>query len=359
MDFLATVFIYHGFLSIMTIMIAGFGILFTSTFFKEKGYVHKLISVISGFLLVLAFILMILIGILNPTLFGFGYIQDDFKKIALKGNILWAEDSLLMGDGEGGSEESMYRIHAVDLDNGKELFRKPMGDMFHLIGMKGNLAWVQKENDIVGLDFLSGDEKIVLNEKSLMKYSPKLTSGIFKFELNPETLKVEVTAKDGTEVTIDPSEDSGSSQLSTGALEDDNGYQIEDDYISKNDTQLFSLTDAAKRQLADGQNHVLNNDLGFLNGRFLSYDPITQRVFILSYPTLDEKNKDFIVRCLSSQGDLLWEIKSSDLDNNYLINPYPWPGLGFVYQDQFILNDGDLVVSLNISDGKVHWQTRM
>lgn len=360
MDFLVSILIMHAFVIIMALMFGALGFMFFTAFTGNETAKKVLMGVSVG-LFVLMFVVMIFMGIVNPAVFGYGFLQDDFHVVTQRGNILWGEDSLLVGDGEGGIPTEIYRIHGIDLDTGKRLFRGLMGADFEIIGTKGSLVWVEKDRQYVGLDFYTGTEKIVLNDQTLVQHSPQLKNGIYTFDLNRETLLLHVTAKDGTELSIDPSADFPLPQGdSASQSEPSHTYEVEDDRIvgGKWNT-AFSFSDAAKKQLLDGNGRVLNNDLFFLHGRFLQFDPGSERIFIVSTPTLDEGNNQFIVRCMTSKGALVWEIQSSALEESNFMNIDAHPGAAFIYKDQFILTVGNTLFSMNISDGHIRWKNRL
>lgn len=356
MDFLASIMIMHGFVVVMSLMFGALGFMFATAIFRKEP-VRKWLMGISIGLFGVMFAVLIFMGILNPTIFGYGLIQDDFKFIAVQGNVLWGEDSILMGDGDGGISSEMYRIYGVDLDKGTRVFRNFMGPNFDILGIKNGWVWAKRDKNLVGYDFATGGQKVLLNEQTITKYSPKLEKGVFSYNLNPKTLLVDVTTKDGTEISIDPSADFISSSV---AVDHENDLEIEDTRIIRdNYAELFALSDAAKKQLMDGQGHVLNDQLFFLDGKFLQYDEKTQRVFITSSTSLDVNDRGYVLRSLSLNGDLMWELKDSDLEESNFYNIEPRPDAAVIYKDQLILAAGNVLFSLNISDGHVKWKTQI
>lgn len=356
MDFLASIMIMHGFVLVMGLMFGALGFMFATAIFRKEP-VRKWLMGTSIGLFGAMFAVLIFMGILNPTIFGFGLIQDDFKFVAVQENVLWGEDSILMGDGDGGIASEMYRIQGIDLDKGTRVFRDLVGSSFDILGIKNGWVWAKKDQNLVGYDFATGGQKVLLNEQTIAKYSPKLEKGVFSYSLNPKTLLVDVTAKDGTEISVDPSADFTSSSVD---IDDKKDIEIEDTRITRdNYVQLFALSDVAKKQLTDGQGHVLNDQLFFLNGKFLQYDEKTQRVFVTSSTSLDVNDKGYVLRCLSLKGDLMWELKDSDLEESNFLNIEPRPDAAVIYKDQLILAAGNVLFSLNISDGHVKWEVRL
>lgn len=308
---------------------------------------------------VFPFAIFIFVSFINPSLFGFGYITDNIDIVAQEENILLTMDSTTHSGGEVSESYVTHRLQSINLDTGATIFRKPMGSSFEALGSKNQYAWGRRGKDIVGINLQTGDAEIVVNEKNLMKNFPEVHKGVYEYTYNPETFLIDVVSKDGLTLSIDPTSNTKVSNTPQPIEPKNMGdYRIKDDYaVVQNNTALIALSNDKAQKLVDAKGRVLNTAVTFLKAKFLQFDERTQQVVVLSYETLEKK--DFIIRSISLEGELIWEVKQRDIPVGDIFSRHPTLTANFFYKDKIIFVFHGFLFSLSMSDGQVNWVKRI
>ncbi len=205
LNFIITFWWVYGFLALILILFIGFASMFAMEALKIK-LSFKVFAPFTFVFAVLPFLLFIFVDFINPYLLGLGYTTDNFEVVVHEENVLWGMDDWFLSGGGYGSV-IVYRIQGIDLDTGKKLFRRSIADYFKAQGNKNELVWVstgEELADLLGIDLKTGQTKITINEKYLIKNFPELSKGVHKYTYNPKTSLVDVISKDGKTLSMDP-----------------------------------------------------------------------------------------------------------------------------------------------------------
>ncbi len=328
----------------------------------EKYLPRKLFIALILFFVVLPFACWLFVAQINPRYVGYGYSTDNFKVVVQQDNVLWGMNKwTISGTHNRGS--GIYRIQGINLDSGKKLFKRLIPYHFKTIGHKNHLVWASTGKDIVGMDISSGETRITINDNNLMKKFPKLARGVYKFSFNPKTSLFDVLSKDGFRISIDPVANTQVNHPVESVTKsiykiDDQGILENLSSISEDYARIIAFDQGnIKQNLLDKNRQALNKDLTFLKGKFLLFDNVASKALIMSYETLDKK--EFILRCLSLDGKLLWEAKQHDLKVGDFFNAKPEFEKALFYKDKVIMAFDGFVFSLDSSDGHLNWLTRM
>ncbi len=291
---------------------------------------------------------------LNPRHGGYGYAVDNFEVVAQEDNILWGIDYRTTpgGGATGGGGVAIYRVQGLNLDSGTKLFRKLIPYEFKALGDKNHLVWVSTGKEVLGMDLMSGETRITINEQNLMEKFPELAKGVYEYKYNTNTSLVDVVSKDGTSISIDPVANIKIDHAATSLTKSEHDAGNLDTLRRK-----ITFKGDIRQKLTDANGHILNEDLTFLKGEFLLFDKASERALVMSYETLDKKK--FVLRYLSLDGKLLWEAKQHDLKVGDFFNSEPRFEKAFLYKDKVIMAFYGFVFSLNVSNGHLNWLTRM
>ncbi len=330
----------------------------------QQKYLPRKVSIGIIVFLCLVFGCWFFVSQINPYYLGYGYSTDKFEVVAQEDNILWGMNRWVIS-GVRRSGPTIYRIQGLNLDSGRKLFRRLIKNhVAPVVGSKNGIVWTSKDKDFVGMDLRSGKTRIAINEKSLIEKFPVLAKGIYQYNFNPKTSLFDVLSKDGFRISVDPTTNKKVDHPIEPVT--DSKYKIDEHYgISEklsDSSEYYSTAFAFDREdsrnkLIDKDGHILNNDLTFLEGSFLLFDKPSSKLLLMSYETLDRK--EFILRCVSLNGELLWEAKQHDLKIGDFFNSEPKFSNASVYKDKLIVAFEGFVVSLNASNGHVNWLTRM
>lgn len=353
-DFLISVFWAYGlwlFFAIIPLYFVGMILI------EEKKIVipPKYSIAAAALFLGLPFVIFLFLFILNPYFLGYGYATDNFEVVAREDNVLWGVNYWILPGGEGTGSSISYRVQGLDLDGGKIYFRRIMPDFFEVLGQKDGTVWVSNGHDVLGVDIKTGMTKVTVNEKTLMLRFPELSAGVHEYKLNTQTMLFDVTSKLGAKISVDPL--SGTKVEPSPKPEDNERYEMLDTVITENYQTHMALKGDTVQKLTDGTGKIINDDVNFLEGRFILHDRNSGDAVVLSYETLDKK--EFILRGFSMDGKLRWEAKQSRLGVGDIFIPAPEFETAFFYKDKAIIAFDGFVVSLDKSTGKLNWSTRM
>ncbi len=353
LDFITTFFDVYGVACFIIATFLGFGISIIA-----KKIPPKVSMTLILFFVVLPFTCWIFASQINPRYVGYGYAVKDFKVAVQEDSVLWIINSSWISNYSetGGESEIMYRIQGLNLDSGTKLFRKLIPDEFETLGHKNHLVWASTGKGIIGMDLMTGETRITVNEQNLMGQFPEFAKGVYEYKYNPKTFLIDVISQDGLRISVDPVSNVKVDHPIESATEEH--YEVNNYGISKKyEKSIISLDRNVRQKLVNQYGDVLNNDLVFLKGKFLLFDEPSSKVLVMSYETLDKKG--FILRYLSLDGKLLWQAKQHDLKVGDFFNAEPEFEKALFYKDKVIMAFEGFVFSLDSSDGHLNWLTRM
>lgn len=357
MDFLVTVCWVIGIWAILVLI----PVIMTCVIVVEEKKLklpQKVYIAFTAAFVVIPMVCAFFVGLINPYFFAFGYATDNFEVVANEENVLWGMDYwILPGGGDaGGGSSIVYRVQGLNLDDGRKMFRRPIADLFEVHGQNDGLVWASADHhELVGIDIKTGQTRVIVNEEYLTKNFPELAEGVHEYRYNPETRLVDVVSKIGTKISVDPVK---KIKVEPNPKEESaERYEMYDSGISENYRTILTLQGDTVEKLADGEGNILNDDVTFLEGKFILHDRASGRVVILSYATLDKN--EFIVRSFTEKGELLWETGQSELGVGDIFIPHPRFEKALYYQGNAIVAFDGFVMSLDKSTGKPNWVSRM
>jgi hypothetical protein len=339
----------------------GLTFVFVASYYILHDRVKKLPKFVNISLIILLLaipsLLFIFSSIINPNYLGYGYSINGFEVVAHQDNVLWSQDYYVTSGGKFGSS-AQYRIQALNLNNGQKLFNKLSSNKFKIQGSSNHNVWMNTDKEIIGLDIQTGKVTTTINEQNLIQAIPELSSGIYEINFNKKTSFIDIKSKDGLDLTVNPA------TLKKVIIQE---KQEADAAILKIDDQcihypsgerILTLDRQGERQtLEDGNKKKLNQDLFFLGGKFLQIDTVAKIAIILSNETLEKTN--YLIRCVSLQGKLIWEGKQDILKIKDFYNPNPSYKMSFIYNNDLILAFDGFIISLKLSNGEVNWRARL
>ena len=352
MDFIITFFKNYGFFSLFGLFVIS---LLLAWFIKYRKKRAVLKSILTALILVfIIFIFSFFLNAINSKHIGFGYCNGRFKVLACGDNILWGMDEF-----KSKNDSKIYRIQGLNLDNGKKLFRKLIDHPFEYIGYKKHLMWAYTEEggkNVIGMDPSSGKERLTTDEYNLMKRVPEFSKIIYRYSSGAHSPLAALASKNG--LRIEESEiEKKPGGYSVKKIDSQNDYELSAQKFSASNGNVIAFGTEEKQKLQDAKGDILNNELIFYSGAFLLFDERAEKLVTLSY-TGPEK-KEFILRYLSTDGNLVWKVKQSDLKVGDLFNSEPAFEKVFIYKEQLIFVFEGFVFSLDSFNGQLNWLTRV
>ncbi len=292
---------------------------------------------------------------LNPGIFGFGQVKK-IDEAFIHQNSLIAIDHLLSGDGEG-SQWEYYRLHGMNLTDGKKNFRVLLGQNYlNIFGFNDQTVLIQMTpHTLCGYHITTGEKIFEITAQALEEAAPELKSGILDYSFNLPTGLLKVTTKNGLTYTVDPKTFS-IVDANSFAGEPYQPYQNQLKEFSEQNSNFsdFSLTDDIRKKLTKS-GRILNSELEFIDGQLLAIFPDLKIVTIISYDSTDHHT--FTLSGLSFQGDLLWQLEeNTDLKLITLstpINPFTF---AYNFNNHLIVLAGGYIISINAQNGKYEIQ---
>lgn len=356
MDFLVTVCWVIGIWAILVLI----PVIMTCVIVVEEKKLkmpQKVYVAFTAAFVVIPMVCAFFVLIINPYFFAFGYATDNFEVVANEENVLWGMDYWILPGGDaGGGSSIVYRIQGLDLDNGRKMFRRPIADLLEVHGENDGLVWASADQyELVGIDIRTGQTRVIVNEEYLTKNFPELAEGVHEYRYNRETRLVDVVSKVGTKISVDPVK---KVKVEAKPVEENaERYEMYDSGISENYQTILTLKGDTVEKLADGEGNILNDDVTFLEGKFILHDRAAGKVVILSYATLDKE--EFILRSFNEKGELLWESDQKKLGVGDIFIPHPPFEKALYYQGNAVVAFNGFVISLDGSTGQLQWRVRM
>lgn len=285
---------------------------------KQENVFQK--SIAAGALAVLGVcILSFFINFINMKHVGYGYSTSRFKLLAVGDNVLWGLDDFTKNEGP-----TLGRVQALDLDCGKKLFRKIASQPIEFIGYRKHLMWFAINNslkNIVGMDPLTGKERVATNGFDLIKKIPEFSSAICK--LSPVIqYSLSLTIAKGLRI----------------------GESAYEDVLNMYSVKILE--------------HKTNKrEYGLRPDKSLYYDPTAETYIAVTYTT--PSRKEFMVSYHSKKGHLIWNVRQAEIEVGDFFNESPAFEKVFVYGDNLIFIFDGFVFSLANFNGQLNWLTRV
>jgi len=320
-------------------------------FLRKQSLIGNGITRWMVFVIFIIFSVSIFINEINPEYLGLGYATTKPKLLLHQKRVVWLEDYYSRSAGGMGSSVN-YRIRGIDLADGKLLFTKLMGRDYELQGNGTKIAWIKSDDKLFATDISNGLTVDTFDSKRLGKLEG-METGVFKFDYDPLSESIEVTAKNGHKTSVLVSDD-----LKKSANPLNQNLMVDANLIcSKDGIPIVSLHKQGEQQWLVFVNNKKANALFLLAGRILAVDTLTGRFFTFSYKTLERK--EFMISCITMDGNLCWQAGQQDLGASDFIIPSPRFNASFFYEDKLvILVDGFLLV-LEGNNGQLVWLKRI
>jgi hypothetical protein len=206
-------------------------------------------------------------------------------------------------------------------------------------------------------------QEVFIKENNLWLIDDQITSGAIDIGFFSPNYRLQIVNLDNgkkAETKMSSNSDDFAKEKRTIENEHRKQYYIYPNSISdslqKTIVELKTLK-GLRKGLFDNNNHRLNENLFFLDGEFLLFDKSSQVFITLSYETLDKIN--FILRCISTEGKLIWETKQAKLKVGNFFNKKPILEKSFFYQDNIVYYFTGFAFSLKTNNGEVNWLTKL
>jgi len=320
---------------------------------------------------VICFSLFISITWINNSILGLGKVNH-FRKALIHKNILFASDYIVEGSGTGGIRGSgggkkyfHWRLHGLNLDTGKKIFRVfPNQSYQKIAGFTNELFIIERgrarfgmdlpyqADNYIAYDIQTGDEKFMLSEQFLEKNNPTFANLINGFTFKNEHFIV--TSKDGEEFTLN----NFNFKLSPIPLDSTKVFQpsnfMAEEEVDEGDTftNLHGLKFSGdiRKQILDEKGNILNKKNFFIDGGFLQAFLNKKIITILSYTATD--HSETIISGVFYNGKLAWQI--TELKNLSIEGSYSF---SFIYNENLILIIGGTVLAIDPETGTINWRT--
>jgi hypothetical protein len=270
-----------------------------------------------------------------------------------------------------GSEDPFeyYRLQILDKNTGNRLYRKNIstdGDA-KLLAQKGESLFFQERKNFIFWNIPSGIIYQKLNQETLPQIYPVFSGGIENIHYSSQDSLMEVSAKNGMNYLIIPFslQIYEKSKFPKPAKTTNRpAYWVENSRLMQNNQpypmtvfELNNLPDNYKIKRLVRSEHVINENLTFLEGSFLGVCNAVSTCIIISYETTDKKN--FILTGLDFQGKLLWQMKQAELDADDSFTLDTDLGVSTIIGNDLIFTVGGFVFSIHCQTGKLNWENRL
>ena len=260
--------------------------------------------------------------LLNAMYLGYGN-PKGVKQVMVSDGKLYVADFLLGGGSRATSASPYSRIHILEPETGKKIFRFPTGESGELTGIKGD-SLIFYGDDLLKI-FSSSNGKLIakLNRKTLPKIFPELSSGIDNVGVSHSEKMLELRTLDGNHYNL---------SMKTAVLYPAKNNKFDEEPELKNKlyinneheivtnnkpggTTLLQLDgDNGNQEIRyiKGRNNSKVNDAKFLMGHFIAVSEKHNCFVILSYETTKKIGLTLTGLTLSEQNKL-WELKHDSL----------------------------------------------
>lgn len=299
----------------------------------------------------LIFSISIFINEINPEYLGYGYATTGPRLLLQQKGILWLGDHYSRSAGGMGSSVN-YRIRGIDLANGKLLFTKLMGRSYELQGNGTKVAWLKSDERLFATDLINGATVDTFDSKRLGKLEG-METGVYKFDYNALTESIEVIAKNGHKTSVLVKD--GTEKLASSL---DSNLKVDANLIRTRDgIPMVSLHKEGEQQRVVFANKKDVNSLFLLAGHILAVDRLAGRFFIFSYKTLERK--EFIISCITMDGNLCWQVGQQQLGASDFIIPSPRLNSSFFYNGELVVVVEGFLFVLEGDSGGLKWLKRI
>jgi hypothetical protein len=348
-----------GFFLLLTIIIA--------TLF----YVHPVCDTVDSFLkrfnlfrlrriiLVFAYMLMfspMILPILNTSYWGYGPVKS-FNEAGIVDTYLYAIDEKSLGGGKVGLPSHYLRLHLIDLNDGRCLFRHMIGStgisrysgplVFCAPGEKRLL--VRLNDAITAFEIPTGHNDYRISRDTLPHLVNSFKKDVVTYTFCGRSSIIDALTADGYHILVNP--------FTLKVLS-----SIPEKYADPGALRLrtfqdtgspFILSQGPRKMLLNAQYGTpVNNSEVFIEGSILQVIPRSRMVIIASYT--DMYKQSLLLTGISPEGKKLWRkgqeaftsAESSAID------------FSAIYNNDLILMIGGNISSINVKTGHVSWQKK-
>jgi hypothetical protein len=301
--------------------------------------------------MIFIFSVSIFINEINPEYLGLGYATTGPKLLLHQKGVIWLEDYYSRSAGGMGSSVN-YRIRGIDLENGKLLFTKLIGRNYELQGNGTKVAWLKSDDKLLATSLINGST-IDMFDRSRLGKLKGMETGVYKFDYNAITESIEVIAKNGHKISILAKD--GSEKLPNPI---DPNLKVDANLIRTRDgVTIVSLHKQGEQQRLVFAKKKDASKLFLLSGCMLAVDTLAGRFFTFSYKTLERK--EFIISCITMDGNLCWQVGQQQLGASDFIIPSPRLNASFFYNGKLVVVLEGFIFVLEGNSGGLEWLKRV
>ena len=331
---------------------------------KPSGEVSLFLQVVS---IMIGVIGPILLGATNQLVCGYGF-SDTLMPVGLRGDVMLFQSVFETDD------SSTYKLHGVNLETGKKLFRRSFRNL-NLVGKleawNGDLVWINpskgmvhpRSDEIIALSSTTGKTVFELERNTLRKKSG-LKAEISKIGSFTGDNTIIIQTKDGRWTEVDPVKltvlrEQDYPVTSTNPPSDFKIKKIDCTSTALVMDTVWRLEGDTRMQLQfdePGDDRVAGAPgMVFIKGCLIPAFLDRNRILIMSWEDTDKKH--FLFHSFSVEGKLIWRLQGRDMEEHGIQNA--WLSLLTRHRGNLILLMGGYVVSINIDNGNINWMLRL
>jgi hypothetical protein len=279
-----------------------------------------------------------------------------FSDIFASENVICLIQRITSHDDDLGIIETVrYRLHIIDNQTGRRLFKKKMGqnDMEVLLLKNEKLmikVRVPQLPDIFRLmDTKSWQILIEYSNETLPQMFTEFSSGVAEeIDFDNESKLLYAYAKDGKRWYIDANE--------RKILTDKDNQERRQDHIYQNNAPIRLEGDKIK-QIQNQRGVIVNPETTFLEGKLLTFNKILKKYIVVSYDTTDKTNPT--LHCLNSEHEIIWQVDKNKLKFNSRAKKQADMSVAAFIGDKVVFNYGGVIYLANSQDGNILWQNEI
>lgn len=317
----------------------------------------------------------------NPAYWGYGRAHN-FRFATTSADKILLHDELEVSSKN--NLASYTRLHVLDAQTGKRLYRGMLGNRVELKYRQGDTLWYISKHALTIFDVRQLKVLLTTDENDLKKI-PELSKGIkledaqwhakgkefllvtldgYKYWLNPFTR----IARLRTETPPPTSPTQQTPQPITITIDNGDGLPAQKPHNlpTQDRPARYRLKPSPTTHLRDmlvheTTNQPLNASLTFLRGEILHVDTEAKRLIIKHFETTNAKPHEFILVAVDFEGKAIWEKRRKDFacfDFFSFWNKYDFHR-SLVLHKQLILTFGGFVYALDLQNGEKIWENRL
>lgn len=359
MDIILDYIFYHSLrigLVCIVLFLIGLGL---GKFNPFKNHYHNIIYRYFCYSLFIQWI--ILAFFLSPH---YGYADQLNKAYSNGRQLLLLEETRSSSPGEGGID-SYYRLYAVDMNTGKRLHRRYLGNDADLLYLSGKKSLVREKHEYSVLQINDFQvSKSYLLDKMHFNY-PRLKPGVSAIRYDDTLL--EIDSKNGRKYYLEPFTGKLSDKKPDIMTAHQPDYRVTSnaiEYFNSSNRQFsrilqFKSTGNGSLKRIDIANHARSMPaFDLIEPKFLGYYPDEQIAIIVSYKTTDKKS--YIITAFRlMDARILWQLEQGVLDKSDYANNNATLTILMKHEDDLIFNSGGLLIRADSKTGKIKWRAQL